>query len=59
MLAAIREVFERFSVEAAAITAYDPRFGIDGQVAGAARRLSAAIARGAAGQSVLPRAVTE
>jgi len=51
MLAAIGEVFERFVVEAAAITAYDPTFDTDGEVASAARRLSAAIARGAAAQT--------
>lgn len=50
LLATIGEIFERFVVEAAAITAYDPKFDTDGEVATAARRVSTAIARGAAGQ---------
>lgn len=51
LLVAIHEVFRRFQVDAAAVTAYDPTYDSDGQVAAAARELIAAIAEGAAEQS--------
>ncbi|HEX5193453.1 MAG TPA: arginase family protein [Solirubrobacteraceae bacterium] len=50
LLRAISAVFERFRVEAAAVTAYDPSYDTDGRIAAAARALIAAIARGAAEQ---------
>lgn len=50
LIAAIGAVFERFRVEAAALTAYDPRFDADGAIAAAARQISAAIASGAGDQ---------
>ena len=51
MLNAIGAVFQRFRVEAAAVTAYDPSYDTDARVLAAARGLVAAIAHGAAEQA--------
>jgi arginase len=51
LLAAIKATFARFRVEAAAVSAYDPRFDTDGQIAAAARRVVIAIAQGARAQT--------
>jgi arginase len=47
LLRAVDEVFERFSVRAAALTAYDPAFDPDGRAKRAARALLARVAGGA------------
>ena len=44
VLAAVDAVFDRFTVAAAALTAYDPCVDDDGAIAAAARRIAAAIA---------------
>lgn len=43
LLAAIDEVFERFDVAAAAITAYNPDVDVDGRMAATAARVLAAV----------------
>jgi arginase len=48
---AVGEVFARFEVAAAALTAYDPSVDEEGAVARAARRLARAVAEGAAAQA--------
>jgi arginase len=50
LIAAIEAVFDRFTVAAAALTAYDPRLDGEGTVLAAARSVAAAIARRAAPQ---------
>ena len=51
LLGAIGLVFDRFTVAAAALTAYDPRLDGDGRVAAAARRIAGLIAQRAVRQS--------
>jgi hypothetical protein len=48
---AVGEVFARFEVAAAALTAYDPSVDEEGAVARAAGRLARAVAEGAAAQA--------
>jgi hypothetical protein len=50
VLSAISETFSRFEVEAAALTAYDPRVDTTAAIAAAAREIAGQIAAGARGQ---------
>jgi arginase len=50
VLRAVEETFVRFTVRAAALTAYDPRLDDTGSIAEAAREIGCEIARGAAEQ---------
>lgn len=51
VLSAISETFSRFEVEAAALTAYDPRVDTTAAIAAAAREIAGQIAAGARGQA--------
>jgi arginase len=51
VLIVISETFSRFKVEAAALTAYDPRVDATAGIAAAARKIAARIAAGACGQA--------
>jgi arginase len=55
---AIAAAFARFTVAAAAITAYDPAHDVDGRIADAARAIAGDIARHAAAQAAAREQVT-